>query len=87
MVASFREQPLTEKKRKEKIDEANKLIEFNAPKPVFEKNKRFQLDVEEVVNHVGKEDVPSFVPKETKPKRPTYSKNDRHSYFITFHAK
>ena len=50
---------------------SNKLIEFNAPKPVFENNKRFQLDVEEVVNHAGKEDAPSFVPKEMKPKKPT----------------
>ena len=49
-------------------------IEFNAPKPVFEKNKRFQLDVEEVVNHAGKEDAPSLG---MKPKRPTNSKTDR----------
>ncbi len=47
-----------------------KLIDFSKPVAVFEKNQQLQLDVDEVIGHVGKESAPSAVPTDMQPKKP-----------------
>jgi hypothetical protein len=46
-----------------------KMIEFDAPAAVFDKNKNLQLNVGDVIDHQGQEEAPSHVPENTRPKR------------------
>jgi hypothetical protein len=54
-----------------------KMIEFDAPKAVLDKNKKVQLNVEEVVGHRGAEEAPSHVPEQLRPKRAKVARGDK----------
>ncbi|GEM_PF-6458730 len=46
-----------------------KVIEFEKPTPTFPKNKKVQLDVDEIVDHRGEEEAASHVPEQLRPKK------------------
>lgn len=54
-----------------------KMIEFDAPAAVFDKNKKMQLDVDEVIGHQGREEAPSRVPENVRPKRAKVARTSR----------